>query len=141
MQDVLNQILSWVSLLVGAASLVVAAYTIWLARVTERETRAAFQHAEDRMRDHYDRMKDVLAAIELRSSGIEQTVRLSQDHLLSTITNLVNETIIPKRPEMGEQLGMQFMQAMMQNPSQSGDMMKFLKDLAEMGKATKKRDA
>lgn len=138
MQDILNQILTWVSLFVGIASLVLAGYTIWLARITERETREMFQRADDRMREHYERMKDVLSAIESRSAGIEQTVKLSQDHLLSTITNLVNETVIPKRPDMGEQIGLQFMQALMQNPSQGDDMMKVLKGVAEFGQATQK---
>lgn len=116
MQEILNQILSWVSLFVGVAALVLSFYTIWLARQTERETRESFQRAEDRMADHYEKLKAVLAAIETRSATTEQSVKLSQDHLLTTITNLVNETIIPKKPDMGEQIGMQFFQSLMNNP-------------------------
>ena len=119
MQEILNQILSWVSLFVGVAALVLSFYTIWLTRQTERETRESFQRAEDRMADHYEKLKAVLAAIETRSATTEQSVKLSQDHLLTTITNLVNETVIPKKPDMGEQIGMQFFQSFMNNPEGS----------------------
>ncbi|PHV50648.1 hypothetical protein CSQ91_05630 [Janthinobacterium sp. BJB301] len=112
MQETLNQILSWLSLFVGVAALVMSFYTIWLARQTERETRESFQRSEDRIREHYEKLKEVLAAIETRSATTEQSVRLSQDHLLTTITNLVNETLIPKKVDMGEQMGMQFMQSL-----------------------------
>lgn len=116
MQEILNQILSWVSLFVGVAALVLSFYTIGLTRQTERETRESFQRAEDRMAEHYEKLKSVLAAIETRSATTEQSVKLSQDHLLNTITNLVNETVIPKKPDMGEQLGAQFLQSFMNDP-------------------------
>lgn len=132
MQEILNQILSWVSLFVGVAALVLSFYTIWLARQTERETRESFQRAEDRMADHYEKLKAVLAAIETRSATTEQSVKLSQDHLLTTITNLVNETIIPKKPDMGEQIGMQFFQSLMNNPEGGMKQIESLAGLMQM---------
>ena len=138
--ETVMQILTWLSLFVGIASVTLAGYTIWLARMTERDARQNYQRADDRMRDHYERTKEVLAAIETRSAVIEQTVKLSQDHLLNTITNLVNEIIIPKRPDAAKELETQFMQMVLTNPGKMNESMEVVKRMAEHTKATQKID-
>ena len=133
MNETLTQILTWLSLFVGVASLVLSCYTIWLARFTESETRLAFQRNEDRMREHYEKTKDVLAEIDKRAAVIDNTIQQSQQHLLQTVTTLLNETVIPKKPDMGEQLGMKFMESMMQDPKQMPKMLEMVKTLGALG--------
>ena len=38
---------------------------------------------------------------------------------MNTMTNIINETVIPKEKDMGEEFGMQFLQQMMANPKSS----------------------
>lgn len=116
MQEIFNQILLWVSLFVGLAALVVSFYTIRLTRQTERTTRESFQRAEDRMAEHYEKLKGVLAAIETRGAATEQSVKLAQDQLLNTITNLVNGTVNAKKPDAGEQIANQFFDSLKNDP-------------------------
>ena len=132
MQDILNQILSWVSLFVGISALVLSGYTIWLARVTERETREKFQRAEDRMHEHYERLKDVLSAIEVKGATTEQTVRISQEHLISTITNLINEIVIPKKQDMGDQISLLFAQSFLNDPAGAEKRIQFMPEFTKL---------
>ncbi len=68
------------------------------------------------MADHYDKTKDVLSEVDKRAAVIEKTVAESQQQLLSTLTNLLNQTAIPTKPDIGEQLGAEFFQSMMKTP-------------------------
>lgn len=117
MQEILNQVLAWVSLFVGIAAFALSMYTIWLARATEREIREQFQRSEDRMREHYEKVKDVLSSIEIKGATTEQTVRISQEHLITTITNLINEMIIPKKQDMGDQISLLVAQSLLDDPT------------------------
>lgn len=51
---------------------------------------------------------------------------------MSTMTNIINETVIPKKKDMGEELGMQLMTQLMTNPHQANDMMNVLVPLIKM---------
>ena len=122
-QDILNQILTWVSLFVGIASLALATYTISLARSSESEIRESFVRQEDRVRQQYDKVQALLAEIDKRSAVTETGVRESQDKLLNTLSTLLHETAIPKQEDMGEKFAMMFMQQMMNNPKQANQML------------------
>ena len=104
------------SLLASLASLVLALVAIWFARATEKEARA-----------NYQRTKDVLGEIDKRAAVIETTVSESQRQLLDTMTNILNETVIPKKQDVGEMLGAQLIQAlipaMTQNPAKLKELM------------------
>lgn len=131
-QDILNQILTWVSLFVGVASLALAIYTISLARNSEKEIRESFVRQEDRVRQQYERVQALLSEIDKRSAVTETVVRESQDKLLNTLSTLLHETAIPKQEDMGEKFGMMFMQQMMSNPKQANQMLSALQPLIEM---------
>lgn len=70
---------------------------------------------------------------------IERTVTESQRHLMDTMTNIINETVIPKKPDAGEQMGLQFMQQMLTNPAQAGESMKGLAEIMEIINAHEKK--
>ena len=110
-----------ISLITGVASIVLAAFAIWLGRSAERESRANFE-----------KTRDLLAEIDKRATVTEKTVAESQQQLLSTVTNLLNQTVVPTKPDIDEELKAEFIRTVMQNPSQAGEMMKGLQPLIEM---------
>ena len=110
-----------VTLITGVASVVLAIFAIWFSKTAERESRANFE-----------KTRDLLAEIDKRATVTEKTVAESHQQLLNTVTNLLNRTAVPTKPDIGEELGMKFMEALMQNPSQAEEMVKGLQPLIEM---------
>ena len=111
-----------VSLLTGAISIALALFAMWQAKQSEKEARS-----------NYEKTKDVLAEIDKKSAIIERTVSESQQKLMDTMTNIINETVIPKQQDIGEQLGAQFMMQMLQDPNNLGQNLDMLQKLAELG--------
>jgi len=120
-------VLSTVSLIASCASLALAVFTIWFARATERENR-----------ENYQRSRDVLAEIDKRATVTERTVTDAQKQLLDTFTALLNKSITPDKPDMGEQFGMAFMQMMMDDPTKASKVLDKIKPLMEFGQQQKK---
>ncbi len=48
------------------------------------------------------------------------------------MTNIINETVIPKKEDMGEQFAMMFVQNLLTEPEKAGDMMKTLQPFIDM---------
>ena len=86
-----------VSLVTGVSSVILAAFAIWFAKSAERESRANF-----------DKTRDVLAEIDKRAAVTEKTVSDSHQQLLTTVTNLLNQTVVPAKTDLGEQFGVEF---------------------------------
>jgi len=126
-----------IAFLASISSLILAVVAISTAKNSEKEVRDNFEKTQKVMSEYQERTKEVLAEIDKKSAIIERTVSESQKQLMDTMTNIINETIIPKKKDMGEEIGMQFMQQLMANPSQSGDMMAMLEPLMKMAKDKK----
>ena len=134
--------LTIISLVAGIVSIVLAVVAMVTASMSEKRSQASFEKTQEMARKHYDdtqkmmqeiydKTKDALAEIDKKSTVIESVVQRNQEQLLGTMTNLLNETIIPKKADMGEQLGMQFMQSLMQNPTNATESMKMLMELSD----------
>lgn len=132
-------ILEITSLIASIASLILAIVAISAAKTSEREVRENFEKTQKVMAEYQERTKEVLSEIDKKSAVIERTVSDSQKQLMDTMTNIINETVIPKQKDMGEEFGMQFMTQLMSNPSQANDMMGALKPLMEMAEEQKKK--
>ena len=133
-------IIDVISFLSSIASLILAIVAILAAKNSEREVRDNFEKTQRVMIEYHERTKEVLAEIDKKSEVIERTVSESQRQLMTTMTNIINETVIPKKIDMGEQLGMQFMQQMFSNPEKANEMMGGLTQMmkfAEMQKGKK----
>ena len=128
-----------ISFLASVTSLILAIVAIAAAKNSEREVRANFEKTQRVMAEYQDKTKDVLAEIDKRAAVIERTVTESQRHLMDTMTNNINETVIPKKPDAGEQMGLQFMQQMLANPAQAGESMKGLAEIMEIINAHEKK--
>lgn len=128
-----------ISFLASVTSLILAIVAIAAAKNSEREVRANFEKTQRVMAEYQDKTKDVLAEIDKRAAVIERTVTESQRHLMDTMTNIINETVIPKKPDAGEQMGLQFMQQMLANPDQAGESMKGLADIMQIINAHEKK--
>ncbi|MCV6608603.1 MAG: hypothetical protein OIF32_10350 [Campylobacterales bacterium] len=127
-----------ISFVASIASLILAMVAISTARASEREVRENFEKTQKVMEDYQARTKEVLADIDKKSAIIERTVSESQKQLMDTMTNIINETVIPKEKNMGEEFGMQFMNQLMSNPSQANDMMGALEPLLKMAEQQEK---
>jgi hypothetical protein len=71
---------------------------------------------------------------------IENVVQRNQEQLMTTMTNLINETIIPKKPDLSEQLGMQLLQGLLQDPTKIGNSMSELIKISEIIDKQKSND-
>jgi len=117
--------ISWfeiVSLLTTLASLTLAIVAIWFARAAEKESRS-----------NYEKTKDVLAEIDKRAEVIQTTVSDSQRQLMGTMTNILNETVIPKKQDMGEMMAASFLQAILpaiaEDPEKLGELVASINSL------------
>jgi predicted PurR-regulated permease PerM len=113
--------LTTVSLITGIVSIVLAIIAMITAKIFEKGSQENFEKTQRIMQDIYDKTKDALAQIDKKAAVIENVVQRNQEQLMNTMTNLLNETIIPKKPDIGEQLGVQFLQTLMQNPDGMAD--------------------
>ena len=107
----LTNFVTYLSLFVGIASLGISVFTIWYAKQSEREARANF-----------DRTRDLLGEIDKRSALIEHTVTEAQNTLLATLTRIIDETVIPKKLNLSEQMSAGFLQMMMSDPQNAMNM-------------------
>lgn len=130
-----------ISFLASVSSLILAIVAIYAAKSSEKEVRENFEKTQKVMSEYQERTKEVLAEIDKKSAVIEKTVSESQRQLMDTMTNIINETVIPKKADMGEELGMQFMQQMMSNPAQAGDIMGALEPFIKLGQQKQKENS
>jgi len=143
--------LTIISLVTGIASIVLAIVAMVSAKVSEKTSQANFEKTQEMLRknydetqkmmlDVYDKTKNALSQIDKKAEIIENVVQRNQEQLITTMTNLLNETIIPKKPDLSEQLGAQFLQGLMQNPTQMGNSMNELLKLSEAIEKQKKNN-
>ena len=128
-----------ISFISSIASLILAIVAIQAAKSSEKEVRDNFEKTQKMMIEYESRMKDVLSEIDKKSAVIEKTVSESQKELMNTMTNIINETVIPKKKDMGEEFGMQFMTQLMTNPTQASAMINALEPIMKMS-AQKKQN-
>jgi predicted component of viral defense system (DUF524 family) len=126
--------LSIFSLFVGLTSIGMALYAMNSSKRSEERTRDNFERTQAMMQQFYDKTKDLLNEVDKRASIIESVTTNSQEKLLSTMTTILNETVIPKKEDMGEQLGLLFFQHLLSNPQNAASMMETLKPFIEAGK-------
>lgn len=128
-----------VSLISSLASLILAIFAIWFAKNSEKTINESFKETQKMMNETYDKTKDVLAEINKKAAIIEASVTNSQDKMMSTLTNLLNETVIPKKADIGEQFGIAFIQQLMSEPEKGKSMMESITQLAEVAEKFSKK--
>lgn len=109
-------IIDVISLIASLASLILAIVAIQAAKSSEKEVRDNFQRTQEMLKEFEIRNKETLADIDKKSAIIEKTVSDSQQKLMDTLTNILNETVIPKKVDAKEQFVMQVMQQLLQSP-------------------------
>ena len=127
--------LDLISLIASISSLILAIVAIQAAKSSEKEVRENFIKTQEMLNQFESRNKEVMAEIDKKSAVIERTVSDSQQKLMDTLTNILNETVIPKKEDMGEKMGMQMLEQMMSNPEAG---MQNFSMLAEIMKAAEK---
>ena len=130
-------VVDFISFLSSITSLILAVVAIIRSINSEKDVRENFEKTKQVMAEYQERTKEVLAEIDKKSAVIERTVSDSQRQLLDTMTNIINETVIPKKTDVSEQLGIQFMQQLFANPQQANDMMGALQPFMDMAEKQK----
>jgi len=126
------------SFAVSIVSIVLAIVAMFSAKATERGSQENFEKTQKTMHDIYDKTKDALAQIDKKAEIIDNVVQRSQEQLINTVTNILNETIIPKKPDAGEEFGVRFLNSLFENPSTANENMKMLMSLANEVEKSKK---
>lgn len=129
----LMDVLTVVSLVASIASLALALFTIYLARATDRATRALFDRTQDMMNRQHDRTKDVLAEIDKRAAVIDKVVTDAQQKMLETLTTVFQGVVLPQKPAFGEQMTAMLMQSLFEDPTKAGKVFDELAPLIELG--------
>ncbi len=126
--------LTIVSFFTSIAALAVAVYTIWLAHLSEQRMQGLFDKTQSLLSQQFERVKDVLSEIDKRAMVIDKTVSDSQQSMLQTLTKIVNETVIPKKADFGEQMAAAFIHSLLEDPAKAGKALDKLMPLIQFGK-------
>ena len=141
-----------ISLLVGVVSIVLAIVSMVSSKKAEEESLRNFERTQELLQknyentqkvlqDNYDKTKELLSEIDKKAAVIDSVVQRNQDQMMNTLTNIVNETVIPPKRNVGEELGVQLLMNMFQNPDQAQSSISNLGALAElMEKSPTKKD-
>lgn len=127
-----SSLTNFVSLISGIVSVVLAIVAIQAAKVSEKEVRDNFEKTQKMLIEYESRMKATLAEIDKKSAIIEKTVSESQKDLMNTMTNIINETVIPKKQDMGEQFAAMFMSQLLSNPHEANSIVDAMKPIIEL---------
>jgi Fe2+ transport system protein B len=92
-------LMTTLSLVVGIVSIVLAIVAMITAKSSEKNSQDNFEKTQKMMHEIYDKTKDALAQIDKKSEIIEHVVQRNEEQLLNTMTNLISEVLIHKRPE------------------------------------------
>ena len=132
-----------ISLIVGIISIVLAIVAMASSKKAEQASLHNFEKTQELLQknyestqkilqDNYDKTKELLAEIDKKAAVIDSVVQRNQEQMMSTITNIVNETVIPKKRDFGEEIGAQFVMGLLSNPEQAQASLNNLGTLAEL---------
>lgn len=127
-----SSLMNFVSLISGIVSVVLAVVAIQAAKTSEKEVRDNFEKTQKMLIEYESKMKATLAEIDKKSAIIEKTVSESQKDLMNTMTNIINETVIPKKQDMGEQFAAMFMSQLLSNPHEANSIVDVIKPIIEL---------
>ena len=120
------------SLVVGVVSIVLAIVSMISSKNAEKQSLHNFEKTQELLQKSYNDTKDLLAEIDKKAAVIDSVVHEEQEKLMTTLTNIVNETAIPKKKDIGEEIGAQIISDMFKNPDQAQGTIKSLETLAEL---------
>lgn len=110
------------SLVVGIVSIVLAIISM-----------VASKKAEEQSFHNYEKTQALLAEIDKKAAVIDSVVQRNQEQMMNTLTNIVNEAVIPKKRNYGEEIGAQFILGLLSgNPESAQNSISTLGALAEL---------
>ena len=132
-----------ISLIVGIISIVLAVVAMVSSKRAEQESLRNFEKTQELLQksyestqrilhENYEKTKELLAEIDKKAAVIDSVVQRNQEQMMSTITNIVNETVIPKKPNLGEEIGAQFIMGILSHPEQAQVSLDSLRALATL---------
>ena len=148
--EILSLIVGIVSLAVGVVSIVLAIVSMDSSKKAENQSQHNFEKTQELLKqnyemtqkvlqENYDKTKELLAEIDKKAAVIDSVVQRNQEQMMTTLTNIVNETVIPKKPNYGEQLGVEFLKGFMANPSMMSSSIEGLNALIQIAEKMPKK--
>ena len=149
--ELLSLVIGIVSLVVGIVSIVLAIVAMDSSKKAEQQSLHNFEKTQDLLKqnyeatqkmlqDNYEKTKELLAEIDKKAAVIDSVVQRNQEQMMTTLTNIVNETVIPKKPNYGEQLGIEWLRGMIADPSNMKNSIDGLNALKEFADKLPKKD-
>lgn len=149
--EILSLVIGVVSLVVGIVSIVLAIVAMDSSKKAEAQSQHNFERTQELLKqnyeitqkalqENYDKTKELLAEIDKKAAVIDSVVQRNQEQMMATLTNIVNETVIPKKPNYGEQLGVEFLKGVIANPASISTSTEGLSALMEMAEKMPKKD-
>ncbi len=127
--DSIMDSIMWFSIISSIFSIILAIVAITTSKNIEKQTQNNFDRTQSFMQGQYDKTKDVLAEIDKRATLTEKTVNENQEKVLSAFNKIVDETIIPKKQDLEDQLRLMFMELIMQDPERGEKLFESIKPL------------
>ena len=139
----LSLIIGIVSLVVGVVSIVLAVIAMISSKKSEARSLHNFEKTQELLKqnyeitqkalqDNYDKTKELLAEIDKKAAVIDSVVQRNQEQMMTTLTNIVNETVIPKKPDIGEQIGADLLKNILTNPENTKNSIDGLNALVDL---------
>ena len=139
----LSFIVGIISLIVGIISIVLALVAMYSSKKSEQQSLHNFEKTQELLQknyeatqkllqDNYDKTKDLLAAIDKKAAVIDSVVQKNQSQMMDTLTRIVNETVIPHKQDVSEELAAQFLRGFISDSEQAQSSLKNLGALAEL---------
>ena len=149
--NILSLVIGIVSLVVGIVSIVLAVVAMDSSKKAEQQSQHNFEKTQELLKqnyeatqkmlqENYEKTKELLAEIDKKAAVIDSVVQRNQEQMMSTLTNIVNETVIPKKPNYGEQLGVEWIRGMISNPQNMQSSIEGLNALKELAEKLPKND-
>ena len=149
--DILSLVIGIVSLAVGIVSIVLAIVAMDSSRKAELQSLHNFEKTQDLLKqnyeltqkmlqENYEKTKELLSEIDKKAAVIDSVVQKNQEQMMNILTNIVNETIIPKKPNYGEQFGVEFLEGFLSNPESMKTSLDGLTALKEFADQMPKKD-
>lgn len=149
--DTLSLVIGIVSLVVGIVSIVLAVVAMDSSKKAELQSLHNFEKTQELLKqnyetthrllqENYEKTKELLAEIDKKAAVIDSVVQRNQEQMMNMLTNIVNEMVIPKKPNYGEELGVEFIKGMISNPQSMQSSIEGLSALKEFADKLPKKD-
>jgi uncharacterized protein Yka (UPF0111/DUF47 family) len=121
--------ITYLSIIIGTASIVLAAVAILFSVSYERRSAQNFKETQEIMRSFEDRSKVLLSDVDKKAAIIEKVVQKNQDQMMDTLLKILTETLIPQQSHVIRDSFANFVNNLSDKPENMQMLFNLLKDI------------